>query len=164
MAARSGFRNEPTGRSGCLYGIGSPLPAIFSLHGQHSTLNVDRPKTHGITEHQIEIMNVVWRLREATVRDVYEALRAQRPIAYTTVMTTMKTMEAKGHLAKRTDGRACVYKAVEPRNKTLRRVVSDFIDRVFNGSAEPLLMHLVEERQLSQKDLDKISKMIKPKE
>ena len=122
-----------------------------------------RSKTNEITEHQMEIMNVVWRLGETTVRDVYEALRLQRPIAYTTVMTTMKNMEAKGHLIKRTDGRAFVYKAAEPQNKTLGRVVGNFLDRVFNGSAEPLLVHLVEERRLSQKDLDKISKMINHK-
>ena len=61
---------------------------------------------------QLDIMKVVWRLGEATVRDVYEDLRTQRTIAYTTVITTMKTMEARGHLKKRTEGRAFVYSAV----------------------------------------------------
>jgi len=55
-----------------------------------------RPTENNITAQQLEIMKVVWRLGDATVRDVYEALRAQRSIAYTTVMTTMKTMEARG--------------------------------------------------------------------
>jgi BlaI family transcriptional regulator, penicillinase repressor len=95
------------------------------------------------------------------VRDVYEALREQRPIAYTTVMTTMKTMEARGHLKKRADGRAFVYQAVEPQNRAMRKIVGDFIDRVFNGSAEPLLAHLVRERRLSQKDLEKVARMIR---
>lgn len=95
------------------------------------------------------------------MRDVYEALRGQRPIAYTTVMTTMKTMEARGHLKKRAEGRAHVYQAVEPENRALRKIVGDFIDRVFNGSAEPLLAHLVRERRLSQKDLDKLGRMIR---
>ena len=98
---------------------------------------------------------------EATVRDVYEALREQRPIAYTTIMTTMKTMQARGHLKKRAEGRAFVYQAVEPQNRALRKIVGDFIDRVFNGSAEPLLAHLVSERRLSKKDLDKVAKMIR---
>ena len=122
-----------------------------------------RPIENNLTTQQLEIMKVVWRLGEATARDVYEALRAQRSIAYTTVMTTMKTMEARGHLKKRAEGRAYVYQAVEPENRALRKIVGDFIDRVFNGSAEPLLAHLVQERQLSQKDLDKVARMIREK-
>ena len=120
-----------------------------------------RPKENQLTTQQLEIMKVVWRLGDATVRDVYEALRKQRPIAYTTVMTTMKTMEARGHLKKRAEGRAFVYQAVEPQNRALRKIVGDFIDRVFNGSAEPLLAHLVHEKRLSQKDLEKVAKMIR---
>ena len=79
-------------------------------------------------------MKVVWRLGEATVRDVYEDLRTKRSIAYTTVMTTMKTMEARGHLNKRTEGRAFVYAATISESRMLKRIVGDFIDRVFNGS------------------------------
>jgi BlaI family transcriptional regulator, penicillinase repressor len=120
-----------------------------------------RPIENQLTAQQLEIMKVVWRLGDATVRDVYEALREQRPIAYTTVMTTMKTMEARGHLKKRAEGRAFVYQAVEPQNRALRKIVGDFIDRVFNGSAEPLLAHLVKERRLSQRDLDKVARMIR---
>ena len=122
-----------------------------------------RPKTILLSGPQLEIMKVVWRLREATVRDVYEDLRLRRPIAYTTVMTTMKNMEARGHLKKRTEGRAFVYSAAVPESRMLRRIVRDFIDRVFNGSTEPLLAHLVEERRLSAKDLDEIGRMIREK-
>ncbi len=113
---------------------------------------------------QLEIMKVVWRLGEATVRDVYEDLRIRRPIAYTTVMTTMKTMEIKGHLKKRTEGRAYVYAATVEKRRMLRKIVGDFLDRVFNGSTEPLLAHLVEERRLSEKDLEEIARMIREKE
>jgi BlaI family transcriptional regulator, penicillinase repressor len=113
---------------------------------------------------QLEIMKVVWRLGEATVRDVYEDLRIRRPIAYTTVMTTMKAMESKGHLKKRTEGRAFVYAAAVAEQRMLRNIVGDFLDRVFNGSTEPLLAHLVEERRLSEKDLAEIARMIRVKE
>lgn len=119
-----------------------------------------RPKNDTLTGPQLDIMKVVWRLGEATVRDVYEELRERRPIAYTTVMTTMKTMETRGHLKKRTEGRAFVYTATASENRMLKRIVGDFIDRVFNGSTEPLLAHLVKERRLSEKDLEKIRKMI----
>jgi BlaI family transcriptional regulator, penicillinase repressor len=113
---------------------------------------------------QLEIMKVIWRLDEATVRDVYEDLRRHRPIAYTTVMTTMKNMEARGHLKKRPEGRAFVYTSTVPECRMLRDIVGDFIDRVFNGSTEPLMAHLVEERRLSEKDLEKIGRMIREKQ
>jgi BlaI family transcriptional regulator, penicillinase repressor len=116
-----------------------------------------------LSTQQLEIMKVVWDRGDATVRDVYEALRSRRSVAYTTVMTMMKMMEARGQLKKRTDGRAYVYRAVEPQGRAIRRIVGDFLDRVFNGSAEPLLAHLVEERRISQKNLDEISKMIRGK-
>jgi BlaI family penicillinase repressor len=123
-----------------------------------------RPKDSALSGPQLEIMNVVWRLGEATVRDVYEDVRTRRPIAYTTVMTTMKIMQDRGHLKKRVEDRAFVYSASQPKNRMLRSIVKDFIDRVFNGSAEPLLVHLIEERRLSEKDLAKIRKMIREKE
>jgi BlaI family transcriptional regulator, penicillinase repressor len=122
-----------------------------------------RPIESNLTAQQLAIMKVVWRLGDATVRDVYEALRAKRSIAYTTVMTTMKNMEARGHLKKRAEGRAFVYQAVEPQNRALRKIVGDFLDRVFNGSAEPLLAHLIQERRLSEKDLDRVARMIREK-
>ncbi len=122
-----------------------------------------RPIETKLSAQQIEIIKVVWQLGEATVRDVYEALRAQRPVAYTTVMTMMKTMEARGHLRKRMEGRAHVYCAAEPQKRALRKIVKDFLDRVFNGSAEPLLAHLVEERKLSEKDLEALARMIREK-
>jgi BlaI family penicillinase repressor len=120
-------------------------------------------KSGGLSAQQLEIMTVVWERGEATVRDVYETLRNRRSLAYTTVMTMMKMMEARGQLKKRTEGRAFVYRAVEPKAQAMRRIVGDFLDRVFNGSAEPLLAHLVAERRISQKDLDKISRLIRSK-
>jgi BlaI family penicillinase repressor len=122
-----------------------------------------RPKTNTLSTQQLEIMSVVWKQGETTVRDVYEALRKRRSVAYTTVMTMMKMMEARGQLKKRLEGRAFVYRAAEPKARALRRIVGDFLDRVFNGSAEPLLAHLVAERRISQKDLEKISRMIRSK-
>jgi BlaI family penicillinase repressor len=123
-----------------------------------------RSKNNPLSGPQLEIMKVVWRLGEATVRDVYEDLRTKRSIAYTTVMTTMKTMEANGHLKKLTEGRAFVYAATTPESRMLKQIVGDFIDRVFNGSAEPLLVHLVKENHLSEKDLERIQKMIRESE
>lgn len=108
-------------------------------------------------------MKVVWEFGTATVRDVYETLLTRRKIAYTTVMTMMKIMEDKKYLKRRLEGRAYVYEGTRPKKQMIREMVSEFINRVFNGSAEPLVAHLVEERRLSDKELKKITKIIREK-
>lgn len=106
-------------------------------------------------------MKVVWQLESATVRDVYENLLEKRKIAYTTVMTMMKILEQKGYLKKTLLDRAHVYAPTEPKQRVVKAMVRDFVDRVFNGAAEPLLMHLVEDRQVSEKDLEDIRRMMR---
>jgi BlaI family penicillinase repressor len=114
-----------------------------------------------LTEQELEIMKVVWRLETATVRNVYEALLEHRRIAYTTVMTMMNILETKGHLKKRYEDRAYIYQPSQPQKQVIRSMVREFVNRVFNGSAEPLLAHLVEDRHLSESDLDEIRRTIK---
>lgn len=106
-------------------------------------------------------MKVVWGRETSTVRDVYETLLKRRKIAYTTVMTMMKILEQKKYLKRTQEDRAYVYRPARPQNQVIKGMVREFVDRVFNGSAEPLLVHLVEDRRLSRKDLDDISKMIR---
>jgi len=105
-------------------------------------------------------MKLVWQFEESTVRDIYEALLRERKIAYTTVMTMMKTLETKGYLKKRRRERAFIYRPTRPKNQVIGGMIREFIDRVFNGSAEPLLVHLVKDRRIREKDLEKISRMI----
>ena len=106
-------------------------------------------------------MKVVWDRGSVTVRDVYEALLEKRKVAYTTVMTMMNILEQKGHLGKAQEERAYIYSSTKPRNQVLRGMVREFVNRVFNGSAEPLLLHLVEDRKLSEKDIDEIRTLIR---
>jgi BlaI family transcriptional regulator, penicillinase repressor len=104
-------------------------------------------------------MKVVWECESVTVRDVYEALLKKRKVAYTTVMTMMKILEEKKYLKKSQSDRAYVYRAAQPKRQVIGAMVRDFVNRVFNGSAEPLLVHLVEEHDLSQKDLEEIARL-----
>lgn len=114
-----------------------------------------------LTDQELEIMKIIWERGETTVRDVYEALREKRRIAYTTVMTMMKTLEEKGHLEKWQEGRAYVYRSTRAKSQVLRSMVREFVNRVFDGSAEPLLVHLIRDRQLSEEELDEIRRMIR---
>jgi BlaI family transcriptional regulator, penicillinase repressor len=123
-----------------------------------------RPKTPTLTEQELEIMKIVWSRDMSTVRDVYEALLERRKIAYTTVMTMMKILEQKKYLLKTQEDRAYVYRPAKPKNQVIQGVVREFVNRVFNGSAEPLLLHLMEDQRLSKKELDEITRMIRRKE
>ena len=120
-----------------------------------------RQPTSTLTEQELEIMKIVWDRDEATVRDVYETLLERRKVAYTTVMTMMKILEQKGHLKKRSEEKAYIYKPAKPKSAVIRNMVRDFVQRVFNGSAEPLVMHLVEERHLSDGEIAEIERMLK---
>ncbi len=114
-----------------------------------------------LTAQELEIMKVVWRSGASTVRDVYETLLEHRKIAYTTVMTMMNILEQKGYLKKSPKDRAYVYQATRPQKQVIRGMVREFVDRVFNGSAEPLLLHLVEDRRVSEQDLEEIRLMMR---
>ena len=106
-------------------------------------------------------MKIVWRSGASTVRDVYETLLEHRKIAYTTVMTMMNILEQKGYLKKSPKDRAYVYQATRPQKQVIRGMVREFVDRVFNGSAEPLLLHLVEDRRLTERDIEEIRRMLR---
>ena len=105
-------------------------------------------------------MKIVWQRERATVRDVYEALLERRKIAYTSVMTIMKILEQKNYLRKNQEARAYIYTPTRPQKQVIKGLVREFVNRVFNGSAEPLLVHLVEDRHLAKSDLEEISRMI----
>jgi predicted transcriptional regulator len=120
-----------------------------------------RPAAATLTPHELDIMKLVWDRKEATVRDVYEALRARRRIAYTSVLTVMNVLERKGHLKKRAEGRSFVYQAARPRGQVLRAMVREFVERVFGGATEPLLVHLLEDRKLTRRDLEALTRRVR---
>jgi BlaI family transcriptional regulator, penicillinase repressor len=113
-----------------------------------------------LTPQELAIMKVVWKLEKATVRDVYEALRARRTIAYTTVMTMMKILEEKGFLTKTRVERAHLYKPSRPRQQVVGAMVREFVDRVFDGAAGGLLVHLAKDSRLSRDERAHIRRAI----
>jgi predicted transcriptional regulator len=105
-----------------------------------------------LTPQELAIMKVVWTLGSATVRDVYDALRKKREIAYTTVLTMMKILDQKGYVKAARGDRAFVYKPVRARQDVLGGMVREFIDRVFDGASRPMLLHLVKHTKLSDRE------------
>jgi predicted transcriptional regulator len=119
-----------------------------------------KPRSSTLTPQELEIMKVVWLKGEATVRDVYEVLRERRKLAYTTVMTMMRVLEGKGHLKRRAEDRAYVYKPTKPESTVVGSMVREFVDRLFDGAAQPLLVHLVKDRRLSKQELEELARQI----
>ena len=109
---------------------------------------------------ELEIAQIVWRLGEAGVREVAEALPAERKLDFWTVQTYMRRLKAKGYLRTRREGRSNIYSpAVRPAN-VMRELVSDFVDRTFGGQAWPLVQQLIDDRGLSDAEIDELQTML----
>jgi len=120
-----------------------------------------KPKKTVPTDQELEILKIVWQRGQATVREVYRDLAAQRKVAYTTVLTMMGILEQKGHLKKTAGERAYIYSPTKPQQQVVRSMVREFVHRVFNGSARPLLVHLLEDPDTRPEELAELEKLEK---
>lgn len=121
-----------------------------------------RPRSSSLTEAEFRIMDVVWDKGAASVADVVEALRADPPLAYNTVLTTMRILEEKGYLThkKAQDGRAFVYSPAVGREEMTRKAVRHLVSRFFRNSPELLVLNVLEDDELSAVELKRIRKLI----
>lgn len=120
-----------------------------------------RQKSGRLTESELEVMQVVWDLDGATVRQVHQVLSERRQVAYTTIMTIMNILEGKGYLQRSSrEGRAYVYEPVRPKAEVIASLVDDFVGRVLEGSARSLVAGLVQRKKLSKRDLEAVTRMI----
>jgi len=94
------------------------------------------------------------------VREVYEALREQKSLGYTTVLKLLQIMTAKGTVRRNEEQRAHVYEACQPAEETKRQLVGDVLKRVFEGSASELMIHALEGRRTSKKELDELRRLL----
>ena len=123
-----------------------------------------RPQTYTLTAQELEIMKVIWPLGQATVREVYDQLRDKRGVAYTTVQTMMNILETKGHLKREPGEKAHVYAPVRPQQIVVRSMVREFVNRVFDGSARPLLVHLLKDKGLTERERRELQKLLDKEE
>jgi predicted transcriptional regulator len=127
---------------------------------------VARPKSANLTEAELRIMNVIWDLGSASVAEVVEALPKDPPLAYNTVLTTMRILEEKRYLSHRkpNDARAFVYKPRVGREEATRNAVRHLVSRFFRGSPELLVLNVLHDDDLSQPELERIRKLISEEE
>lgn len=119
-----------------------------------------RQISEALTVREAQIMDVVWRLGEATAEVVRGALPGSPHDS--TVRTLMRVLESKGYLAHEARGRAYVYRAAVPRQKAQRLAVRSVLSRFFAGSAEDLVLRLIEDEHLSAEQLDEIRRTARP--
>jgi BlaI family penicillinase repressor len=121
-----------------------------------------KPRKSGLTKLELQVMQVVWKLGNATVTAVQEGL--EQPLAYTTVQTMLNILERKGKLTRELRGRAFVYSATVSEAKASRHAVRDLVDRMFGGSSEELVMSLMKSGQIDAKKIAKLSKRLEQEE
>ncbi len=113
-----------------------------------------------LSKAELEVARIVWRSGEATVRQVLEALPATRRVDYKTVQTYLRRLEAKGYLHARREGKSTVYRARVRPTQVVRQTVEDFVRRLFDGEALPLVEHLIQDRGLSADEVAKLRAML----
>lgn len=119
-----------------------------------------RPRSENPTPAQLEVLQVIWDRGPSTAREVMKVLNRRRPRAYTSVMSLMTIMAERGLLSQKPRGRAFVYSAKVSRAKTQSRMVRDILCRVFDGSANALVIQLLQQAKPDSEEMDEIRKTI----
>lgn len=110
------------------------------------------------TDRELDVMSVLWERGDATVAEVQQ--RLSDDLAYTTVLTVLRTLEEKGHVGHTEEGRAYRYHPLVEREAAGASALRRLVDRVFGGSAELLLTQLVSERDLSEAELERMRRLL----
>ena len=108
----------------------------------------------------MEIMNIVWDHPETTLGEIWRELHDRRKIARNTIQTLLTRLVEKGWLAYRAEGKVFHYRAAVPRQSTMKHVVSRLVETAFNGSAEGLVMALLESQELQDDEVERIRALI----
>jgi predicted transcriptional regulator len=115
----------------------------------------------GLTPLELEIMNVLWETGPANVQTVQARIKG-RDLAYTTVQTMLNVLHRKGKVKRQLKDRAYRYKPVYSRQSAVTQAVGEMLERFFGGSADSLVLNLVETRQLTPEKLAEIQKLLEP--
>lgn len=117
-----------------------------------------RPKNEQLTPLELEIMSVLWETGAANVQTVQQ--RLERELAYTTVQTMLNILHRKGKVKRTLKERTYFYQPVVSRKQVISQSVNDLVERLFGGSAESLVMSLVETRHLTPEKLAELNRLL----
>ena len=113
-----------------------------------------------LSKSELEVVRIVWRLGGATVRQVHEKMPASRNIDYKTVQTFLRRLQAKGYLSAKRQGRSTFYSPRIRPGQVVRETVNDFVERLFDGEALPLVEHLIREKGLDSHDVERLRQLL----
>lgn len=117
-------------------------------------------KSNTLTEAELRIMKILWRRGESAVTDLVAGLPADEPLAYNSVLTTVRILEQKGYVGHRQEGRAFVYRACVAENEASRSEVRHVLSRFFGNSRERLLLSLLGSGDISAEELERLKEAI----
>jgi BlaI family transcriptional regulator, penicillinase repressor len=118
-------------------------------------------KSATLTEAELRLMDVLWQRGSATVQEVLDSLPADQPLAYNSVLTTIRILEKKGYLGHTKDGRAYVYKPIVERQDATRSEVRHLINRFFKDSHEMLVLNILEDESIDADELRRLRGLLK---
>jgi predicted transcriptional regulator len=121
---------------------------------------MSQPPFHRLGDLQLQIMKALWLRGEATVAEIHEALPGGSDLAYTTVATMLRKMDARGLVRHRADGRTFIYAPAVAEDQVSRGMAEHVLDRLFGGSVEALVSNLLTTREVSRDELGRIEKLI----
>jgi predicted transcriptional regulator len=120
---------------------------------------VARKKSSTLTEAELRLMEVLWQKGRATVAEVAEALPPP-PLAYNTVLTTMRILEQKGYVNHQEEGRAYVYQPLIERDDAAKSAVGNILQQFFGNKSGALALRLVEDKRPSDEELQRLKRLI----
>jgi predicted transcriptional regulator len=113
-----------------------------------------------LSKAELEVARIVWRLGGGAVRDVVENLPADREIDFKTVQTYLRRLEAKGYLASKREGRSLIYRPRVRATTVTKQLVNDFLDRLFDGEALPLVQCLIQQKGFSADEIRQLRQLL----
>jgi predicted transcriptional regulator len=121
-------------------------------------------KPRSLTDAELRLMEVLWRIGQGTVADVTEGVPKSTPLAYSTVLTTLRILETKGFVRHTKEGRAFVYRPLVGRDQAQDHAVVHLLKRFFDGSPEGLMLSLLERKKIKPDELKRLRKRIEEAE
>ena len=119
-----------------------------------------KTRLHRLGDLQLRIMKILWGSGEATVAAVHEELAREKDLAYTTIATMLRKMEARGLVKHRLEGRSFIYRAAVGEEAVSRGMADHLLDRLFEGSLADMVHHLLSTRDISREELKRLEKLI----
>ena len=120
-----------------------------------------RKKSPQLTDAELRLMHVLWEKGPSTVNTVVESLNANPPLAYSTVITTLRILETKGYVRHKKEGRAFLYEPLTGRSEARQSAVASLVGRFFAGSPELLMAHLFAGHKISARELERLQALIR---